>query len=82
HRQSAVLFYEQMLAVAKGGGLVKQAHQTPVEFAAASSMSEIQQITALYNRVRFGSLRLDESEVRRVSSLLGQLKLRLRRGAG
>jgi hypothetical protein len=79
HRQSAVLFYEQMLAVAKGGGLVKQPYQTPVEFAASSAMSEIQQITALYNRVRFGSARLDESEVRRVSSLLASLKSRVRR---
>ncbi len=78
HRQSAVLFYEQMLAVAKGAGLVKQPSQTPVEFAASSAMSEIQQITALYNRVRFGSARLDESEVERVSSLLANLKSRVR----
>ncbi|HWN97864.1 MAG TPA: DUF3488 and transglutaminase-like domain-containing protein [Blastocatellia bacterium] len=77
-RQSAVLFYEQMLAVAKGGGLVKQPYQTPVEFATGSAMPEIQQITALYNRVRFGSSRLDESEVRRVSSLLASLKNRVR----
>ncbi|MEK6303479.1 MAG: DUF3488 and transglutaminase-like domain-containing protein [Acidobacteriota bacterium] len=78
HRQSAVLFYEQMLAVAKGGGLVKQPFQTPVEFAATSAMSEIEQITALYNRVRFGRARLDESEVRRVSGLLASLKSRVR----
>lgn len=78
HRQSAVLFYEQMLAVAKAGGLVKQPYQTPVEFAASAAMSEIQQITALYNRVRFGSARLDEVEVRRVSSLLASLKSRVR----
>ncbi|MFY9608588.1 MAG: DUF3488 and transglutaminase-like domain-containing protein [Blastocatellia bacterium] len=78
HRQSAVLFYEQMLAVAKGGGLVKLPYQTPVEFAASSAMSEIQQITALYNRVRFGSARLDENEVRRVSTLLASLKSRVR----
>jgi hypothetical protein len=78
HRQSAVLFYEQMLAVAKGGGMVKQPYQTPVEFAASSAMTEIQQITTLYNRVRFGSARLDESEVSRVSSLLASLKSRVR----
>ena len=79
HRQSAVLFYEQMLAVAKGGGLVKPTHQTPVEFATSSAIFEIQQITALYNRVRFGSTQLDESEVERVSSLLTSLKTRVRR---
>jgi hypothetical protein len=78
HRQSAVLFYEQMLAVAKGGGLIKQPYQTPVEFAASSTISEIQQITALYNRVRFGSALLDDGEVRRISALLATLKNRVR----
>jgi hypothetical protein len=78
HRQSAILFYEQMLAVAKGGGLIKQPYQTPVEFAASSTISEIQQITALYNRVRFGSALLDDGEVRRVSALLATLKNRVR----
>jgi hypothetical protein len=72
------LFYEQMLAVAKGGGLVKQTYQTPVEFAASSAIFEIQQITAMYNLVRFGSRQLDESEVRRLSSLLASLKKRVR----
>jgi hypothetical protein len=78
HRGSAVLFYEQMLAVAKGGGLVKQPYQTPVEFAASSAIFEIQQITAMYNLVRFGSRQLDESEVRRLSGLLANLKKRVR----
>ena len=79
HRQSAVLFYEQMLAVAKGAGLVKQTYQTPIEFAANSAILEIKQITALYNRVRFGSTQLDEAEVDQVSSLLTSLKARVRR---
>jgi protein-glutamine gamma-glutamyltransferase len=74
YRQSAVLFYEQMLAIALRAGLVKQPDQTPIEFALASGLSPIREITTLYNRVRFGGAELDESETRRVSELLGKLK--------
>jgi transglutaminase-like putative cysteine protease len=79
YRQSAVLFYEQMLAIARRAGLVKQPYQTPVEFAAASGLSPIREITTLYNRVRFGGAQLDEGETRRVSALLGELKQSIRR---
>jgi protein-glutamine gamma-glutamyltransferase len=79
YRQSAVLFYEQMLAIVRRAGLVKQPYQTPVEFAAASGLSPIREITTLYNRVRFGGAELDEGETRRVSALLGELKQSLRR---
>lgn len=79
YRQSAVLFYEQMLAIARRAGLVKQPHQTPVEFASASGLSPIREITTLYNRVRFGGAELDERESRRVSELLGELKQSVRR---
>jgi transglutaminase-like putative cysteine protease len=78
YRQSAVLFYEQMLAIAKRAGLVKQPDQTPVEFALASGLSPIREITTLYNRVRFGGAQLDERESRRVSDLLGELKQKVR----
>lgn len=78
YRQSAVLFYEQMLAIARRAGLVKQPHETPVEFAAASGLSPIREITSLYNRVRFGGAQLDERETRRVSDLLVELKQRVR----
>ncbi|MFY9571849.1 MAG: DUF4129 domain-containing protein, partial [Blastocatellia bacterium] len=78
YRESAVLFYEQMLAVARRAGLVKEPYQTPVEFAAASGISSVREITALYNRVRFGGAQLDENESRRVSELLGELKHRIR----
>ncbi len=79
HRESAVLFYEQMLAIAKRAGLVKKPHETPVEFASASGLSEVREITLLYNRVRFGDSPLDEIESRRVSSLLTQLKNTVRK---
>ncbi|HSQ19127.1 MAG TPA: DUF3488 and transglutaminase-like domain-containing protein [Blastocatellia bacterium] len=74
YRGSAVLFYEQMLAIARRAGLVKRPDQTPVEFALASGLSPIREITKLYNRVRFGGVQLDEHETRRVSELLGELK--------
>jgi hypothetical protein len=79
YRQSAVLFYEQMLAIARRKGMVKEPHQTPVEFAAASGLSPIREITTLYNRVRFGGTNLDEHESRRVSELLAELKQSARR---
>jgi protein-glutamine gamma-glutamyltransferase len=78
-RESAVLFYEQMLAIARRAGLVKQPYETPVEFAAVSGSVEIGEITALYNRVRFGNASLDEAEARRVSKLLTELKQKTRR---
>ena len=79
YRQSAVLFYEQMLAIARRAGLVKQPDQTPLEFALASGLSPIREITTLYNRVRFGGARLDESETHRVSDLLLELKQNVRK---
>ena len=78
YRQSAVLFYEQMLAIARRAGLVKQPHQTPVEFAVASGLAPIHEITLLYNRVGFGGSQLDERETRRISDLLGELKQNVR----
>ena len=78
YRQSAGLFYEQMLAIARRAGLVKQPDQTPVEFALASGLSPIREITTLYNRVRFGGAQLDESETSRVSDLLRELKQSVR----
>jgi len=74
YRQSAVLFYEQMLATARRAGLIKQPHQTPIEFALASGLPPIRELTTLYNRVRFGGAELNEVETRRVSELLDELK--------
>lgn len=73
-RRSAVLFYEQMLAIAARRGLIKQPHETPIEFAAASGLDQIREITAVYNRLRFGGDRLAEEEARRVSALLSELR--------
>lgn len=78
YRQSAVLFYEQMLAIARRAGLFKHPHQTPIEFAEASGLAPIRDITALYNRVRFGGAQLDDGETRLVADLLGELKQTVR----
>jgi hypothetical protein len=78
YRQSAVLFYEQMRAIARRAGLVKQPYQTPAEFAAASGLAPISELTLLYNRVRFGGAQLDTGETRRVSDLLNELKQSVR----
>ncbi|MGA9767445.1 MAG: transglutaminaseTgpA domain-containing protein [Blastocatellia bacterium] len=78
-RESAVMFYEQMLAIASRAGLVKQPSQTPKEFAAVSGFNEIQEITVLYNRVRFGGASLDETEARKVTNLLAELRHSIRR---
>jgi protein-glutamine gamma-glutamyltransferase len=81
-RECAVMFYEQMLAIASRAGLLKLTHQTPMEFAAASDSEAIREITMLYNRVRFGGAMLDETEARRVSRLLAELKRGLRKNGG
>jgi hypothetical protein len=74
HRASAVLFYEQMLAISARAGLKKQPEQTPMEFALASGYPQIREITTVYHRVRFGKATLDENETRKVSGLLAELK--------
>jgi hypothetical protein len=73
-RTSAVLFYEQMLSVAAKGGLVKKPEQTPLEFAVESGFPQIGEITAVYNRVRFGGANLDNRETAQVAKLLSELK--------
>jgi hypothetical protein len=78
HAESAVLFYEQMLVIARRGGLIKHPGQTPVEFAAASGFRQIVEITSMYNQVRFGGLRMEESASRRISILIAELRQAIR----
>src|SRR5262249_39456502 len=78
-RECAVMFYEQMLAIASRAGLVKPPDQTPMAFPAATGSDPPLEITALYNRVRFGGAALDATETRRASLLLAELKRNLRK---
>jgi transglutaminase-like putative cysteine protease len=77
-RATAVLFYEQMLAIASRGGLVKEASQTPIEFAERTGLDQVREITDLYNRIRFGGANLGDADARRVSILLLDLKRAVR----
>lgn len=76
---SAVLFYEEMLKVLARAGIKKRPDQTPLEFAQASGLSPVRELTDLYNRVRFGRARLDEADAGRVTELLRQLRRALKR---
>jgi hypothetical protein len=63
-----------MLAIAARSGWIKSPDQTPLEFAAASGLPQISEITSVYNRVRFGGALLDDGEARKVADLLDELK--------
>ncbi len=78
-RKSAVLFYEQMLAIAARGRLIKRSDQTPIEFAETTGIEAVKRITRTYNRVRFGGARLDKKETEDVSRLLAELRKTIRR---
>lgn len=73
-RSCAILFYAQMLILLKRAGLVKEPHQTPMEFALTSGITGVSEITTVYNQIRFGGRHLDDEGARRVSSLLAELK--------
>ena len=79
HRTSALLFYEQMLALLARERLVKKPHQTALEFASECSIEEVGEITGVYHRVRFGAGKLSDRDVVRVRDLLAGLKQRLRK---
>ncbi len=73
HR-SVVLFYERMLQAMAEKGMIREPHQTPVEFAYAIGMPEAVQITEKYNRVRFGDKGLSGTEADEIEAWLQQLE--------
>src|SRR5262249_16386757 len=77
-RMSAVLFYEQMLAILARRGLNRPLHQTPMEFAGGVPFAEVGEITTLYNRVRFGRGELTEKDTNRIAELLKDLRRAVR----
>jgi transglutaminase-like putative cysteine protease len=78
HRATAVLFYEQMLAIAARAGLVKEPSQTPAEFADRTGLHQVREITDLYNSIRFGGAKLGDADTHRISILLFELKRAVR----
>ena len=70
---SIVEFYERMLRVLESKGLIRQPHQTPLEFACAAGMPEAVSITEKYNRVRFGEKALSAAESAEIDKWLKEL---------
>ena len=71
---SAVEFYERMLDVLASKGMVREPHQTPLEFAHAVGVPEAVGITEKYNRVRFGGRTLSGDEATEIDTWLGRLE--------
>ena len=74
HGASVVEFYERMLAVLASKGVVREPHQTPLEFAYEVGIPEAVGITEKYNLVRFGGGTLTHDEVAAIDSWLGRLE--------
>jgi hypothetical protein len=55
-------------------GLVRQPHQTPLEFAYAVGMQEAISVTERYNRVRFGERDLTTIESDQIDQWLKELE--------
>lgn len=53
-RQSAVLFYNEMIDILARAGFKREPHQTPTEFARATGLAEAVELTDTYNGLRFG----------------------------
>ncbi|HEX8920037.1 MAG TPA: DUF4129 domain-containing protein, partial [Pyrinomonadaceae bacterium] len=72
--RSVIDFYERMVAVLAARGLERAADETPLEFAAATGMTEALKVTHAYNRVRFGEQRLSATEAAEIEAWLTRLE--------
>lgn len=73
-RRSVVDFYERMIAVLAARGIIREDHQTPLEFAYSSGQPDVVTITEEYNRVRFGGSDLTVPESAAVDELLKRIE--------
>lgn len=73
-RASVVRFYERMTSVLEARGLRREKDETPLEFASATGISEVLRITRAYNRVRYGSQALSDTEVEEIEQCLTRLE--------
>lgn len=71
---SAVEFYARMQRILAKKGMVRETHQTPLEFAYAVGMAEAVAITERYNRVRFGDGDLSTAEVSEIEQYLTKIE--------
>lgn len=74
HRASVIEFYDRMQRVLASKGLVREPHQTPLEFAFAVGMPEAVKITEKYNCVRFGEKSLSRDEASEIEYWLESLE--------
>jgi transglutaminase-like putative cysteine protease len=77
---SSVQFYEKLLAMMEQRGVLRDKHQTPLEFASNLKSNEAMIVTRAYNRVRYGGERLSTSEQREVERALVALEAAERHG--
>ncbi|MFN0122686.1 MAG: DUF3488 and DUF4129 domain-containing transglutaminase family protein [Blastocatellia bacterium] len=75
--ESAIAFYQEMLDLLARAGHARAPHQTPREFASLMDSPAINEITQLYQRTRFGGALLEQTDINRVSALLGALRAEL-----
>lgn len=74
-RQASIVeFYERMQKRLAEKGIVREPHQTPMEFAFAVGMPEAVSITEKYNRVRFGEKGLSDLEASEIENSLKVLE--------
>jgi hypothetical protein len=71
---SVIEFYDRMQRILASKGLVRQPHQTPLEFAYAVGMPEAISVTERYNRVRFGERDLTTIESDQIDQWLKELE--------
>ena len=74
-RQASIVeFYERMQKRLAEKGIVREPHQTPLEFAFAVGTPEAVSITEKYNRVRFGEKALSDLEASEIENWLKGLE--------
>ncbi|WP_352431843.1 transglutaminaseTgpA domain-containing protein [Pyrinomonas sp.] len=73
-RTETVAFYERMVEILARGGWHRAPDQTPAEFAAATGLAEVAQVTEAYHRVRFGAQDLTTAEIVQIEACLRRLE--------
>ena len=64
-------FYDRMIRLLGERGMIREPHQTPLEFAAATRLPEAVMLTQKYNSVRFGNAQLSTTEQDQIENWLG-----------
>ena len=81
-QETDVSFYRRLVAALEARGQRRDAHQTPLEFAAATGLPEAVSVTRAYHRVRYGARPLTPDELAEVEENLKKVEGRQVPGAG